>query len=146
MNETLDVTVEAVRTRHTHFEENAHFREFKENVQEVADRIRSNIFSEANKLKLLRFGRKTGLEKRPPQESEMIHEATDYTEQTSYLPQSTMFDQPDSTYREHLDSNIFHGDEKLTLNDLQRRVNKPKWEVFQNLLWLSQQGEVRLEQ
>lgn len=140
------MTVEAVRTRHTHLEEYALFKEFKENVQEVADRIRSNIFSEANKLKLLRFGRKVRPDQRPYQEPETVNEMTDYTEQTSYLPQSTMFEQPDSTYREHLDSNIFHGDEKLTLIDLQRRVNKPKWEVFQNLLWLSQHGEVRLEQ
>jgi chromatin segregation and condensation protein Rec8/ScpA/Scc1 (kleisin family) len=62
------------------------------------------------------------------------------------MPESTMFEPPDSAYREHLDSNIFHGEEEVTLKALTKKVKKPKWEVFQNLLWLSQQGEVHLEQ
>lgn len=143
------MTIDAIRTRHHHLDDYAHQHRFNKAIADFTERIRHNIFSEDNRPRLLRFAKRGRVEERAeeregPQEAQDL---TDYTDPlTSYFPQSTLFEQPDSIYRDHLDSNIFQGAEKVTLSELQKRVNKPRWEVFQNLLWLSQQGEITLEQ
>lgn len=57
-NESLDVTVEAIRTRHGQLEEHAEQYRFDKEVSMIADRIRSNIFSLDNREKLSRFNKK----------------------------------------------------------------------------------------
>jgi hypothetical protein len=147
-NDSLDVTVEAIRTRHGLLEERTDQYYFDKAFGDFGNRIRSNVFSDSNRARLLRFSKKVRMEARPAGEIEIAHEITDYTDplSASYMPQSTMFEQPDSIYRDHLDSNIFHGSERVTLADLEKRINKPKWEILQNLLWLVPQGEVELHQ
>ena len=113
-----------------------------------AEELEKRIFSTSNMAKLQRLmKKKAGGEHHVPQEHSFVPENTDFSDPTDYAPiASTSFEPSESLYREHLEVNIFNGQEELTLSDLRQRVRKPKHEIFQNLLWLVQKGEVSLTQ
>ena len=74
-------------------------------------------------------------------------ENTDFSDPTDYAPAaSTSFEPSESLFHEHIEANIFDDQQELTLSALRQRTKKPAHEIFQNLLWLVQRGEVVLTQ
>lgn len=140
--------MEILRTRHGNLDERAKAREFHQTLENFQKRIADNIFSEANRHKLARLAKKVK-EQRPLVEEHVMdtnQDFTDYTGQTSYVPvpDSTVFEEPDFTYREYLETNIFREEKKLTLTEVAKKAKKKKVDAFYNLLCLQKDGTVNL--
>lgn len=125
----LDLTYEAIQNRHRQLDDHAKCLDFEARLEKNAEELEKRIFSTSNMARLQRLVKKKGGEHRAVQEHSFIPDNTDFSDPTdSYAPiASTIFEPSDSFYREHLEANIFNGQEELSLSDLRQRVRKPEY-------------------